>query len=42
VIPATMLLLAFEMKLLAGGLGQELQIPAPQAAVDAMLTRTFK
>ena len=31
VIPATLLLLAFEMKLLAGGLGAELQIPPPEA-----------
>jgi len=29
VAPATVLLLAYEMKLVAGGLGQELQIPTP-------------
>jgi hypothetical protein len=28
VVPATMLLLAFEMKLLAGGVGQHLRLPA--------------
>jgi hypothetical protein len=28
VVPATILLLAYEMRLIAGGLGQELQIPA--------------
>ena len=33
VVPATLLLLGFEMKLLAGGLGQELQIPPPPSAV---------
>jgi hypothetical protein len=32
VVPATLLLLGFEMKLLAGGLGQELQIPPPPSA----------
>jgi hypothetical protein len=33
-MPATVLLLVFEMRLLAGGLGQELQIPAPASAVS--------
>jgi hypothetical protein len=28
VVPATILLLAYEMKLIAGGLGQELRVPA--------------
>lgn len=32
VVPATLLLLGFEMKLLAGGLGQELQIPPSASA----------
>ncbi len=31
VVPATLLLLVFEMKLLAGGLGSELQLPADKA-----------
>ncbi len=30
-VPATVLLLAFEIKLVAGGLGRELEVPAPQA-----------
>jgi hypothetical protein len=33
VVPATILLLTYEMKLVASGLGQELQIPAPPAPV---------
>ena len=33
VVPATVLLLAFEMKLLAGGLGAELRLPAETEAV---------
>ena len=33
VVPATLLLLGFEMKLVAGGLGRDLQIPPPAAAV---------
>ena len=32
VVPATLLLLAYEMKLLAGGLGQELRLPAEEGA----------
>jgi hypothetical protein len=35
VVPATLLLLAFEMKLMAGGLGTQLQIPPPDPAVRA-------
>ena len=34
VVPATLLLLGYEMKLLAGGLGTELQIPPTEAAGD--------
>jgi hypothetical protein len=30
VVPATITLLVFEMKLLAGGLGQELQVASPR------------
>jgi hypothetical protein len=37
VVPATLILLGFEMKLLAGGLGQQLQIPPPQGAVRGKL-----
>lgn len=37
VVPATLLLLAFEMKLVAGGLGKELQIPPPPAAMKGRL-----
>jgi hypothetical protein len=33
VMPATVLLLVYEMKLLAGGLGAELQIPPPPGAL---------
>jgi hypothetical protein len=33
-MPATVLLLVFEMKLLAGGLGQDLQIPPSPSAVN--------
>lgn len=33
VVPATLLLLGFEMKLLAGGLGQELQIPPAASTI---------
>ncbi len=33
VVPATLMLLGLEMKLLAGGLGQELQIPPPPSSV---------
>jgi hypothetical protein len=33
VVPATLLLLGLELKLLAGGLGQELQIPPSPSAV---------
>jgi hypothetical protein len=39
VVPATLLLLAFEMKLLAGGLGQELQISPPASAVRRKVAR---
>jgi hypothetical protein len=39
VVPATLLLLGFEMKLLAGGLGQELQIPPPPGTAGGRLTR---
>jgi hypothetical protein len=35
VVPATLLLLGYEMKLMAGGLGSELQIPPPEAAARA-------
>jgi hypothetical protein len=37
VVPATLILLGFEMKLLAGGLGQQLQIPPSQAAMRGKL-----
>ena len=33
VVPATFVLLGYEMRLLAGGLGRELQIPPPAGAV---------
>ncbi len=39
VVPATLLLLGFEMKLLAGGLGTELQIPPPAGAARGRLFR---
>jgi hypothetical protein len=39
VVPATLLLLAFEMKLLAGGLGTELQIPPPAGALKGRMIR---
>ncbi|HYV00829.1 MAG TPA: hypothetical protein VEM93_00580 [Actinomycetota bacterium] len=39
VVPATILLLGFEMKLLAGGLGTELQIPPPAGAARGRLFR---
>jgi hypothetical protein len=39
VVPATILLLGFEMKLLAGGLGTELQIPPPPGAARGRLFR---
>jgi hypothetical protein len=39
VVPATILLLGYEMKLLSGGLGAELQIPPPAGAVKG---RTFR
>lgn len=39
VVPATILLLAYEMKLLAGGLGTELQIPPPSGAVKGRVLR---
>jgi hypothetical protein len=32
VVPATMLLLGYELKLMAGGLGAQLQIPPPESA----------
>jgi hypothetical protein len=34
VVPGTLLLLAYEMKLLAGGLGSELRLPADKEAVS--------
>jgi hypothetical protein len=37
VVPATLAILAFEMRLLAGGLGQDLQIPPPPAAARGKL-----
>jgi len=39
VVPATVLLLGYEMKLLAGGLGTELQIPPPAGATKG---RSFR
>jgi hypothetical protein len=39
VIPATLLLLASEMKLVAGGLGTGLQIPPPAGAVRGRMPR---
>src|SRR5438093_4261074 len=39
VVPATLLLLGAEMKLLAGGLGRELQIPPPDGAVKGRVAR---
>ncbi|MDP8955783.1 MAG: hypothetical protein M3N24_02335 [Actinomycetota bacterium] len=35
VVPATLLLLAFEMKLLAGGLGAELRLPQQEEAMTS-------
>ena len=39
VVPATILVLLFEMKLVAGGLGRELQIPPPPGAVKGRALR---
>ena len=39
VVPATVLLLVYEMRLLAGGLGTELQIPPPGGAVKGRVLR---
>lgn len=39
VVPATVMLLGFEMKLLSGGLGTELQIPPPAGAVKGRIFR---
>jgi hypothetical protein len=39
VVPATIGLLVYEMKLLAGGLGTELQIPPPPGAVKGRVLR---
>ena len=39
VVPATIILLAFEMKLLAGGVGQELQIPPSPSAMRGRLAK---
>lgn len=39
VVPSTLILLGFEMKLLAGGLGQELQIPPSPSAVRGRVAK---
>ena len=39
VVPATLLLLGFEMRLVARGVGRELQIPPPPAAMKGRVPR---
>jgi hypothetical protein len=42
VVPATGLLLGYEGKLMAGGMGSQLQIPPPEAAARAAASREAK
>jgi hypothetical protein len=42
VVPATVLLLSYELKLMAGGLAQGLQIPPPESAMRAAEVRAAK
>jgi hypothetical protein len=42
VVPATFLLLGYEMKLMAGGLAQGLHIPPPESAVRAASARASR